>query len=741
MANTSGVHPPLSQQSASVIPGGTHWVRRAIVFGSAIVAFAILMVILYADHEREKTREQLVAHTYQVIDAIQTLLSTLQDAETGQRGYLLTGDDRYRKPFDSALREETSVRGTLRQLTSDEPAQQSRLDSVDRLVAAKVSELRTTIALRRKEGLNAALSVVRTDEGEQIMDESRRTLEAMEQEERMLLEKRTAEANVPDAEMRWGLGFGGGGILILLVIASAVIERDNRRLELTSLTARRSEHRMRMALDAAGAGTWEWDPQTGRNFWSEQLWKIYGLRPDSCQPSNAAWIQVVHPDDRASVERTLSEAERDGSELNMEFRVCDSDGKVRWAVTHARPLRDGPGNMIFDGIVLDITERKKAEEEQHERETHRLRVHLASILASTDDAVIIKDLEGTIHDWNHGAERLYGYSAEEVAGRKVAILIPPERLDEHRAMLEKLRRAEPVQSFETERVCKFGRKIYVSLTVTPVKDTAGLIEGACEIARDISERIRAEQEIQELNASLERRVSERTAELVAANKELEGFSYSVSHDLRSPLRAMEGFSRILLEDYADKLDAQGKDCLQRVRAASMRMDQLIDGILGLARLARSEIQRTRVDLSALAESIVLELQKTDPQRPVEFAIAPGLVAYADATLLRAVMVNLLNNAWKFTGKHACARIEVGATSCEGKTAYFVKDDGAGFDMAFTDKLFGVFQRLHAPGEFEGTGIGLTTVQRIIRRHGGTIWAEAAVEKGATFFFTLPDSSR
>jgi light-regulated signal transduction histidine kinase (bacteriophytochrome) len=224
--------------------------------------------------------------------------------------------------------------------------------------------------------------------------------------------------------------------------------------------------------------------------------------------------------------------------------------------------------------------------------------------------------------------------------------------------------------------------------------------------------------------------------LESANKELEAFSYSVSHDLRAPLRSIDGFSQALLEDYQDKLDDEGQNHLQRVRAATQRMAQLIDDMLALSRVTRAEINREPIDLSALARSLPAELQKAEPGREVEFVIEDGLVANGDARLLRIVLENLFRNAWKFTGKHPRAKIEFAATQNNGKSAYFVRDDGAGFDMAYVNKLFGAFQRLHAMTEFNGTGIGLATVQRIIRRHGGRVWAEGEVEKGATFYFTL-----
>jgi two-component system, sensor histidine kinase and response regulator len=267
----------------------------------------------------------------------------------------------------------------------------------------------------------------------------------------------------------------------------------------------------------------------------------------------------------------------------------------------------------------------------------------------------------------------------------------------------------------------------------------GQVEGPM-LARAIRyamERQRAEAEIHALNAALEQRVRERTAELAVANRELEAFAHSVAHDLRAPLRGIDGFSHLLVEDYADRLDEAGQDYLRRIRAGVQRMSALIDALLTLAGVTRMELVRSRVSLSMLAHAIAEELQQGASPRQVEFCIASGVIADGDARLLRVVLNNLLGNAWKFTAHHPRARIEFGVlTPPKAPWVFFVRDDGAGFDIAYADKLFTPFQRLHRATEFPGTGIGLATVQRIIHRHGGRIWAEAAVEQGATFYFTL-----
>jgi len=256
-------------------------------------------------------------------------------------------------------------------------------------------------------------------------------------------------------------------------------------------------------------------------------------------------------------------------------------------------------------------------------------------------------------------------------------------------------------------------------------------------ARELQARVRTHVELAGQRDAATR--ARETAE--AANRELESFSYSVAHDLRAPLRTIDGFSQALLEDHAEKLDSNGKKHLRLVRESAQRLAQLIDDLLALSKVSRSELRRERVELSTLARAEIARLARSNPRRHVEFVVQEGVSGEGDPRLLAVVLVNLLENAWKFTGKRDDARIEFGATSKNERLIYFVRDNGAGFDMAFANKLFGAFQRLHPVGEFEGTGVGLATVQRVVSRHGGRVWAESEVNRGASFFFTLSEGDR
>jgi PAS domain S-box-containing protein len=383
------------------------------------------------------------------------------------------------------------------------------------------------------------------------------------------------------------------------------------------------------------------------------------------------------------------------------------------------PIRDSSGRPRYLlGISEDVTDRKASEV---------LRARLAAIVEASSDAILSKTLDGVILSWNSGAKRLFGYTAEEAVGRHSMMLYPPEIVDQEQSNREQVARGEPLEPYQSVRLCKDGRCIDVSVSVAALRDASGKPIAISTIARDISDIKRIQRELTQARDAAE-----------VANRELESFSYSVAHDLRAPLRSIDGFSQALLEDCSDKLDEDGRKYLRFVRQSAQLMAQLIDDMLTLSRVTRHPIEWQNIDLTALARASWERLERSDPGRSIQFSVEEKMTARGDPRLLGVVLDNLLGNARKFTSKRAGARVEVGRTTADGRDAYFVRDNGAGFDMAYAGKLFGAFQRLHPASDFEGTGVGLATVQRIVHRHGGRVWGEGRVDAGATFTFTLGD---
>jgi PAS domain S-box-containing protein len=426
-------------------------------------------------------------------------------------------------------------------------------------------------------------------------------------------------------------------------------------------------------------------------------------------------------------------------------------GATTWSSGERRHrLRDGrlidvqvtAQRLTFHGrpaalvVVHDLTARKEAE-----RRLKRSEARNAAIVESALDCIITMDAKGLVVEFNPAAERTFGYRRNDAVGRPLAdLIIPPALRQAHRDGL--------ALYHATGEATVLNRRIEMTAlradgTEFPVELTISVTQGEADEAlytgfvRDISERKRAEDEWQRLNTELEERVRRRTSQLQAAMNELEAFSYSVSHDLRAPLRSIDGFSHALAEDAGTLLPAEAARHLDRIRAATQRMGTLVDDLLRLSKASRGELKRETIDVSDLAHRIATELGRQEPTRPVTFDIAPALVAQGDARLLRVALENLLDNAWKFTRHRTNARIEVGRTSPDEATAaFFVRDNGAGFDPTYAEKLFGPFQRLHTASEFPGNGIGLATVRRIVHRHGGRVWAEGEPDRGACFYFTL-----
>ena len=386
-------------------------------------------------------------------------------------------------------------------------------------------------------------------------------------------------------------------------------------------------------------------------------------------------------------------------------------------------------DVVFTGILRDVTERKLAEQQLRTSEAQ-----FRGLLEAAPDGVVVTGRDGRISLVNAQTERLFGYRRDELVGQRVEILVPERYRTlhlNHRAGYLANPHTRPMGAgYDLYGVRRDGTEFPVAVSLSPSQSGQDFLVFVS--VRDIT----AEHEADEQIMSLNRRLEQDNAELAALNNELEAFSYSVSHDLRAPLRAIDGFSQALLEDSADALDDDGRDHLNRIRRAAQHMGMLIDDLLKLARVTRSEVVAGDVDLGRLAEEIMSELQNEAPERSAEIHVAEGIRAHGDPRLLRIALENLLSNAWKFTAERPSAQIEIGRTNHDGHETYYVRDNGVGFDPAYAGKLFGAFQRLHDSRKFAGTGIGLATVQRIIHKHGGRVWAEAEPDNGATFYFTL-----
>jgi PAS domain S-box-containing protein len=360
------------------------------------------------------------------------------------------------------------------------------------------------------------------------------------------------------------------------------------------------------------------------------------------------------------------------------------------------------------------------------------------VIETSPDGIATADLDGNLISVNQRFVKLWGYeSPDEMIGLNYINLVDPEDHSEALINLLSALQEKNTTPFEHHFRRKDGSTFIGEINATGLHDAKNQLISSIAIVRDITDRKKTEEAILNLNTELEQRVAARTASLEASNKELEAFSYSVAHDLRTPLRTMISFSQIFLEEYSPVVDEKGQDYLKRILNSSRTMAKLIDDLLNLSSITRAEIKRADVDLAVIARSISRKLHDAQPDRKAEFIFPEKLMANSDPGLIQLILENLLGNAWKFSINTDIPRIELGSMIQNGEVVFFVKDNGVGFDMAFSSKLFGAFQRLHSLSEFDGNGIGLSIVQRIILRHGGRAWAESEVGKGATFFFTLP----
>lgn len=500
---------------------------------------------------------------------------------------------------------------------------------------------------------------------------------------------------------------------------------DITPLKQTEAQLQKQDAHLREAQRIGKLGSWEFDLLTEKITWSEQVFRMFGRDPAQGEPKTFAELQqLIHVDDRDRHQQVVQACIQTTQPYDVECRICRTDGTIGTMQARGEACLDAAGNILqLTGTVLDITERKQVDT-QLRTVSERLTLALEAGAIGTWDTDLIHDAI-----WD---DRMYAIYGLQHLGRAVTYQDWRDRV--HPDDL-----AATEQDFQA--AIRGDGEFDVEFRIWRTDHQLRWIKARASVQRDVNNSpirmIGINYDITD-SKQAETKILQTTAQLAASNQELEAFAYSVSHDLRAPLRAISGFSKALLEDYGDRFDAEAKSYFSRIQHNVQRMGGLIDDLLRLSRVSRSEMQYTTLDLSTLVQEQIRELQATAPERIVEWIVAPTAIVDADPTLMQVAIANLLENAWKFTSHHATARIEFGIIN-EGKGhTYFIRDDGAGFNMAYASKLFGVFQRLHNTDEFPGTGIGLATVQRALHRHGGRVWAEGQIEQGATIYFYLPE---
>jgi PAS domain S-box-containing protein len=513
-------------------------------------------------------------------------------------------------------------------------------------------------------------------------------------------------------------------IPIVLAVAALtaffVIRRRNERRQ-TQEALRESEARFRDFTALTSDWYWEQDADFRFTVMSNGAF----LNPQSTI-GKTRWELPIIGMTEADWQAHRDALERHEEFRNLVYRTEAQPGMLRWYSISGRPFFGPDGTFRgYRGIGSDITERKQAEEALRER------AELLRLIYDTADASIFNvDTRGVITHANQRMAEMFACPMDKLIGSEyVAHTHPAEREIGRQKMLALLASDIPMVNHERRYLRDDGTEFWGHLTGRRMLDVEGRIIGLVGVIADVTERRKAETALRDLNETLEQKVAERT-------RELEAFSYSVAHDLRSPLRAIDGFSQLVLSDNVDKLDPASVGNLRRVRAAAQRLGELIDDLLELALISRTELNKQQVDLTLMAREVMASIQGSQPERDAVFLVEENVTAQADLFLARILLENLLGNAWKYTGKTASARIEFGRTEHNGETAYFVRDNGVGFDMTYADKLFKPFQRLHHRDDFEGSGIGLSIVQRIVSRHGGRVWAEGQPGAGTTFYFTF-----
>jgi len=698
--------------------------RLLLLFLIIMAGIVIAGVVTYRNNSALQEINRLVKHTQNVLYETEQVLSITKDIGGG--GYILTGDSNYLEHFTTAKSIIFTHVAKLKELTKDDVSQQSRIEFLSKLLDMRVSFSQHLIELRREVGFEQARKLIATGQSKDYMDQIRHVIATIQQAENdLLLDREKENAN---NEVAFNRAFYSllSSIAIMMVVIFIVIRRNVIKIKTAEEDIRKANYFLDTILENipnmifvkdAGELRFVRFNKAGEDLLGYSRKDLIGKNDYDFFPKEQA--DFFTSNDRDVLNR--------GVLADIAEEPIQTKHGQRFLHTKKIPIINEEGLPAYLlGISEDITERKRAEEMLRESNEQFLKLFYSNPTAMCINTVE----EGRFIDANESFENLIGFKKKEMIGKtSVELGIVSEQ--SHTPVVESVNQHGSVRNVEQTINNNSGKRVSVLLSVEKIK----LKNSDCFISAivDITERKKAEEKIKHLNMDLEKTV----AQLQDLNKELESFTYSVSHDLRSPLRIIDGYADILYNDYKTVLDEDGKKSLGVIKSNARRMGQLIDDLLNLSRLGKRDLTIQNVNMDELAEVVLKEQLAAAADQKVELKKGRLLPVAADSGIMRQVWTNYISNALKYSGNKEKSLIEIGSYK-EGKNnVYFVKDNGVGFDMKYADKLFGIFQRLHRMDEFEGTGVGLAIVQRVVSRHGGKVWAEARPDEGATFYFSLP----
>ena len=675
-------------------------------FGVALAALVGIGAFSFLSLSRLKNTSNQVEHTYKVINKLGTLLSQLTDAETGQRGYLLTGEIRYLKPYNNAIASIDQNLDELQELTANNPDQQQHMTQLSPLITFKLAELKETITLRQSQGYEAALRIVKTDRGKQAMEEIRAIVKVMEDEELQLLKQRSDEQQVQRTLLTIL-----GSLIGVLSLAGAVLllNRNVFQRRQSEKTLESTEQKFRQMAENIHEVFWMSSADLSEVLYiSPAYQQIWGRTCESLYTNPKSFLEAIHPEDRERVIANLQQNIK--TEFDIEYRIIWQDGTVRWIWDRSVPIYNQVGEVYRRaGIAQDISDRKQAEQ--------KIRFQ-SRLLDAVEQAVIATDLEGNIIYWNHYAEVLYGWSAVEVMGRLVVDVVPAATTKEQAAKL--MSRLQVGESWSGEFLVqrRDGTTFPAMVFDSPIYNEQGSLIGIVGVSVDITERKRAEEELQRSNA------------------ELQQFAYVASHDLQEPLRMVSSYTQLLAECYQGQLDAQADKFIAFATEGATRMQQLLEDLLDYSRVSRRPQPFEPINCTTILKDVLTDLAVTMQESSAVVTADSLPTVLGDRTQLRQLLQNLISNAIKFRREEP-PLVHISAEPQEDFWLFTVRDNGIGIDPQFAERIFVLFQRLHSRQEYPGTGIGLAICKKIVERHAGRIWVESHLGEGSTFYFTLP----